>query len=65
MVKKIFSLWNNHTTGFCRVLMVLLIPAAIFPEFWQIYCDCLLVLWLIVHTGYSKGWHKEGGEDER
>ena len=59
MIKKIFKLWNDHTTGFMRVLAILLIPAAMFREFGWLYSYCLLILWLIVHTGYSKKWDKE------
>lgn len=56
MCKKIFLLWDRHTTGFVRVLTALLIPAAIWRTIALLLCYALLMLWLIVHTGYSKKW---------
>ena len=58
MTRKIFDLWDKHTTGFCRVLMALMIPAAVFRQFAGVYACILLLLWLVVQTGYSKGWDK-------
>ena len=65
MVKKVFKLWHDHTTGFVRVLFLLSIPAVIFQEFRWPYSYCLLILWLIVHTGYSKKWEEEGEGNEK
>lgn len=62
MTRKIFDLWDKHTKGFCRVLTALMLPAAVFDRFAGVYACLLLLLWLIVHTGYSKGWDKS--EDE-
>lgn len=56
MLKKIFLLWDRHTTGFVRVLFALTIPAAIWRTFGLILCCCILILWLIVKTGYEKKW---------
>ena len=56
MIKKIFLLWDNHTIGFVRVLFFLLIPAAICKTFAFLLCNGLLLLWLIVKTGYEKEW---------
>ena len=54
--KKMFLLWDKHTTGCCRALFALIIPAAIFETFWSVYCCFLLVMWLILKTGYEKKW---------
>lgn len=59
MIKKIFLLWDRHTTGFCRVLFALLVPAAIWRSFGIILCYVLLLLWLIIKTGYEKKWGAE------
>lgn len=59
MAEKIFSLWDNHTTGFCRVLLALLIPSAIWKTFGVIMLYTLLMLWLIIKTGYENKWGDE------
>lgn len=61
MIRKIFNLWDRHTTGCCRVLLVLTIPCAIFDQMAGVYACILLILWLIIHTGYKKGWDKTEG----
>lgn len=56
MLKKIFLLWDNHTTAFVRVLLVCMIPATIWEIFRMPFCFALFLLWLIVKTGYEKNW---------
>lgn len=58
-VRKLFDLWDKHTPAFCRVLFLLMIPTAMSDEYGTIYCELLLILWLIVRTGYEKKWDKE------
>lgn len=62
MIKKIFRLWDKHTTACCRVMFVLLIPSVIIEVFSRIYCVLLLMMWLILKTGYEKKWDKDGEE---
>lgn len=58
MIRKLFKLWDQHTIGFCRVLVTLIFPVALFRPFAEVYSCLLLLMWLVVHTGYSKGWDK-------
>ena len=59
MIKKLFLLWDRHTIGFCRVLFVMLIPAAIHRTFGMALCYFLILMWLILKTGYEKKWGEE------
>lgn len=59
LYKKLFRLWHKHTIGCCRVLFALLIVAAVWDEFTNIYCPFLLIMWLILKTGYEKKWEDE------
>lgn len=59
MIKKIFLLWDRHTIGFCRVLFILLIPAAMWRALGNALCYFLLMMWLITKTGYEKKWEVE------
>lgn len=63
-IKWLFLLWDNHTTGFCRVLFALMLPSVVWQTFTQIYSIFLLILWLIIKTGYENKW-KEEIVDER
>lgn len=60
--KKLFLLWDKHTIGCCRVMFLLLFPSAIFRTFAQVYCCFLLLMWLILKTGYEEKW-KDGEND--
>ena len=57
--KKLFLLWDRHTAGFCRVLLALMIPAAIWRTFADVLCVFLLIMWLITKTGYEQKWSEE------
>lgn len=63
MIKRIFKLWDNHTIGFVRVLFLLLLPSAVSDCYGTCYCCVLLLLWLIVKTGYEKKWDKETNDE--
>lgn len=68
MIKKIFLLWDNHTTGFFRVLFALALLTP-FSESWtNLYCSLLLLVWLILAIGYEKQWDVKndelGGEND-
>jgi hypothetical protein len=65
-MKRIFNLWHNHTIGCCRVLSILLLGAVISETFAQVYACSLLIMWLILKTGYEQGWQdtptEKGGD---
>jgi hypothetical protein len=57
-MRKIFLLWDRHTTGFIRVLFALSILSAFSPTFALLYVQALLILSMITTTGYTKKWDK-------
>lgn len=64
-MKKLFKLWDEHTAGFCRVLFIAMIGAVFSKSYADTLCVFILILWLIVKTGYEQGWNKnseKGGE---
>lgn len=63
--EKMFRLWNRHTIGCCRGLFVLLFPATISETYGTVYCCFLLLMWMILKTGYEKGWDKEADNEQR
>lgn len=67
-MKKLFKLWDEHTTCFVRVLFVLTIGAAFSRVFANVLCCLLLIMWLIIKTGYEQKWNdhptEKGGEEE-
>lgn len=63
--KKIFYLWHDHTIGCCRALSALIIPVVISDTYSKICCCFLLLMWLILKTGYEKKWDKEREDDEQ
>ena len=64
IIKKLFLLWTRHTTGFCRVLFLLMFPAAFLEYFSSVFSCFLLILWLILKTGYEEKWDKNEEEGE-
>ena len=66
MIKKIFLLWDRHTVGFCRVLFIATICVGFSRVYADILCCLLLIMWLIIKTGYEKKWNthptEKGGE---
>lgn len=57
-MRKLFDLWDKHTIACSRVLFLLMIPTAMSDEYGTIYCELLLILCLIVKTGYEKKWNE-------
>lgn len=62
MIKKIFLLWDNHTIGFCRVLFALMFLTPFSSVVYSLYGSSLLLLWLILKTGYEKKWKIKNDE---
>lgn len=56
MICKLFRLWHEHTVGFVRAITVLIIPACIIEELGTLYCCGLIILDMIVRTGYAQKW---------
>ena len=63
-MKRLFKLWDEHTTGFCRALFIAMIGAAFSRTFADILCVFILIMWLIVKTGYEQKWNDQPTEKE-
>ena len=59
MIRKIFNLFYKHTAVFYVALYALIIPIAIFEWFAVVYAFIFVSLWLIVQTGFLKGWDND------
>ena len=62
-MRKLFDLWDKHTIACSRVLFLLVLPTSLSDKYGTIYCELLLILWLIVKTGYEKKWNEEVKND--
>lgn len=66
-MKTLFKLWDEHTTGFCRILFIATIGTVFSRVFADVLCCLLLIMWLILKTGYEQKWNdhptEKGGEE--
>lgn len=63
-IKKIFHLWDKHTVGCWRVLLLLLFLTPFSRTYETLYDSTVLLLWLVIKTGYAKGWNKEDDNND-
>lgn len=62
IAKIIFKSWDKHTEMWCRIVFILMIPAALNRMFATICIIFGFILLSIIRTGYEKYWHLDDAD---